>query len=73
MPLSDYMIELLHNRIADNAEEFGANCRWVFPSVTSATGHLQEERLTAAEPKLFAEQWSPHTLRHSGSPSPIRR
>ena len=65
MPLSDYMIALLHNRIADNAEEFGANCRWIFPSVTSATGHLQEERLTAAEPKLFAEKWSPHTLRHS--------
>ena len=65
MPMSDYMIALLHNRIADNAEEFGANCKWVFPSVTSATGHLQEERLTAAEPKLFAEKWSPHTLRHS--------
>ena len=65
MPLSDYMIALLHNRIADNAEEFGANCKWIFPSATSATGHLQEERLTAAEPKLFAEKWSPHTLRHS--------
>ena len=35
LPLSDFMVELLRNRIADNAEEFGAKCRWVFPSVTS--------------------------------------
>jgi hypothetical protein len=28
--------------------------RWVFPSPTSASGHLEEEKLTAAEPKLFA-------------------
>ena len=65
MPLSDYMIELLRNRIADNAEEFGAHCRWVFPSVTAASGHLEEEKLTASEPKLFKQHWSPHTLRHS--------
>ena len=49
------MIELLRNRIAENAEEFGADCRWVFPSVTAASGHLEEEKLTASEPKLFAE------------------
>ena len=65
MPLSNYMVGLLHNRIADNAEEFGANCRWVFPSVTSGSGHLEEEKLTASEPKLFKQHWSPHTLRHS--------
>ena len=46
-------------------KEFGEKCRWVFPSVTSESGHLEEERLTAAEPKLFRQQWSPHTLRHS--------
>lgn len=65
MPLSDFQIELLQNRIAQNVEEFGADCRWVFPSVTSASGHLEEEKLIASEPKLFAEHWSPHTLRHS--------
>ena len=65
MPLSDYMVDLLRNRIADNAAEFGAHCRWVFPSVTAASGHLEEEKLTASEPKLFKEHWSPHTLRHS--------
>ena len=65
VPISTFMIEMLRNRIAENAAEFGEGCRWVFPSTTSATGHLQEERLTAAEPKLFSEKWSPHVLRHS--------
>ena len=65
MPLSKFMIGLLRNRIAENAGEFGANCRWVFPSVTAGSGHLEEEKLTASEPKLFKQHWSPHTLRHS--------
>jgi hypothetical protein len=65
MPLSKYMVELLRNRIADNAEEFGADCPWVFPSITAKSGHLEEEKLTATEPKLFKQHWSPHTLRHS--------
>jgi integrase len=65
LPLSDFMVTLLRNRIAENVKEFGANCRWVFPSVTSKSGHLEEEKLTAAEPKLFKQHWSPHTLRHS--------
>ncbi len=65
MPLSDFMVELLRDRIAGNAEEFGADCPWVFPSITAASGHLEEEKLTTTEPKLFTQQWSPHTLRHS--------
>ena len=65
MPLSDFQIELLRNRIEQNAEEFGEDCSWVFPSATSESGHLEEEKLIASEPKLFAEHWSPHTLRHS--------
>jgi integrase len=65
MPLSGYMVELLRIRIERNAQEFGADCRWVFPSVTSGSGHLEEEKLIASESKLFAEHWSPHTLRHS--------
>jgi hypothetical protein len=65
MPLSNFQIELLRNRIAGNAEEFGADCRWVFPSVTAASGHLEEAKLIKSEPKLFTEKWSPHTLRHS--------
>ncbi|MHC2578734.1 hypothetical protein ACVI1J_008974 [Bradyrhizobium diazoefficiens] len=40
LPLSDFQTELLRNRIKENAEEFGADCRWVFPSITAASGHL---------------------------------
>jgi integrase len=65
MPLSNHMIELLRNRIAENTKEFGADCRWIFPSVTAASGHLEEAKLIKSEPKLFVEKWSPHTLRHS--------
>jgi Arm DNA-binding domain/Phage integrase family len=65
MPLSDFQIELLQDLIEHNAEDFGADCRWVFPSMTSESGHLEEEKLIASEPKLFKEHWSPHTLRHS--------
>ena len=61
MPLSDFMIELLRKRIAVN----GADCQWLFPAPNSASGHLEQERLTAAERKLFRQHWSPHTLRHS--------
>jgi len=65
MPLSGFMIELLRKRIAQNAKEFGEGCPWIFPSATSESGHLEEEKLTATEPKLFKQHWSPHTLRHS--------
>ena len=34
LPLSDFMVELLRNRIAENVAEFGEKCRWVFPSAT---------------------------------------
>jgi integrase len=61
MPISKFMIELLRNRIAEN----GADCRWVFPSGTAASGHLGEAKLIRSEAPLFKEKWSPHTLRHS--------
>jgi integrase len=65
MPLSDFQIELLQSRIAQNTEEFGADCPWVFPSATSKSGHIEEPKLNDDEPELFIEQWSAHTLRHS--------
>jgi hypothetical protein len=37
----------------------------VFLSATSVSGHLEEEKLIRSEARLFAEKWSPHTLRHS--------
>ena len=48
MPLSDTMVELLRNRIKENGE----GCRWIFPSPSSATGHLVEEKLTKAEAEV---------------------
>jgi integrase len=65
LPLSKFMVTLIQKRIEGNAAEFGTDCRWIFPSPTSASGHLEEEKLTAAEPKFFKQHWSPHTLRHS--------
>ncbi len=65
MPLSVFQIELLQRRAKQNVEELGTDCPWVFPSVTSESGHLEEEKLIASEPKLFTQHWSPHTLRHS--------
>jgi hypothetical protein len=65
MPLSNFQIGLLERRIEQNVEEFSTDCSWVFPSVTSKSGHMEEEKLIASEPKLFAQHWSPHTLRHS--------
>jgi integrase len=65
MPLSDFQIALLRDCIENNVEEFGTDCPWVFPSITAKSGHLEEEKLTATEPKLFTQHWSPHTLRHS--------
>jgi hypothetical protein len=54
MPLSDFQIELLRSRIAEN----GADCRWVFPSATSASGLVETlswpiSRTTAISPALL--------------------
>lgn len=65
LPLSGFMLDLVRDRIADNAETYGANCPWLFPSLTSVSGHLEEEKLTPAEKKFFSQHWSPHVLRHS--------
>jgi integrase len=67
LPLSDFLIALLKNR--KNCKEtitlFGMDCPWVFPSVDAEDGHLAEPKLNRGEKVLFAERWSPHTLRHS--------
>lgn len=65
MPLSNFMTELLRKRIAESIEGFGIDCPWVFPSATSESGHLEEEKLSASERKLFTQHWFPHVLRHS--------
>ena len=57
LPLSTYLVELLEARVADNREVFGADCPWLWPSHTSASGHVQEPK----EPDLP----SPHVSRHT--------
>ena len=64
MPLSDYMAELLRNRIAENAGDSRALSMGI-PMSRHRASDLVEEKLTASEPKLFEQHWSPHTLRHS--------
>jgi integrase len=64
LPLSDFLIDLLKARRADKATRavFGEDCPWVFPA---KPGHVVEVKLGAQERKLFADRWTPHTLRHT--------
>jgi len=52
----------LRNRIAENTKEFGEKCRWVVPAITMCKRSLGRGKVDAAEPKLFKQHWSPHTL-----------
>ena len=65
MPISNSMIELLHNRIADNAEE----------SARTANGSSHRSRQQPATREAFEPPpnrscwpWFAHTLRHSSLP-----
>jgi integrase len=66
LPLSDFLIDLLKARRADKATRavFGEDCPWVFPA-HAKPGHVIEVKLGAEERKLFADRWTPHTLRHT--------
>ena len=66
LPLSNFLVDLLKARRACEATRvvFGEDCPWVFPAL-SKTGHVVEVKLSAAEMKLFAAPWTPHTLRHT--------
>jgi integrase len=64
LPLSDFLIKFLRKRKEHVTKEFGARCKWVFPSDSAKTGHV-DGKLTPKEAALFKEHWSPHTLRHS--------
>jgi len=58
LPLSDRLIELLAERKRENAEAFGDDCAWVFPSATAASGHIEEPR-----EEFDSIEWMPHDLR----------
>jgi integrase len=64
LPLSDFLTKFLRRRKEHVTKEFGARCKWVFPSGGAKTGHV-DGKLTPKEAALFKEDWSPHTLRHS--------
>jgi integrase len=65
LPLSSFLIDLLKARrsCAATRAVYG-DSPWVFPGDAKA-GHVVEVKLSAAERKLFAEEWTPHTLRHT--------
>lgn len=57
LPLSGSLRDLLGKRVAENREVFGAGCPWLFPSRTSASGHLSHVDAEGLP--------SPHVCRHS--------
>lgn len=57
LPLSSHLVERLKARAADNLEVFGAECPWLWPSHTSASGHVQEPKEGGLP--------SPHVSRHT--------
>ncbi|MBB5212624.1 tyrosine-type recombinase/integrase [Microbulbifer hydrolyticus] len=59
LPLSDYVVGLLQERIAENRAVFGEDCPWIFPSARSQSGHL-----TGVDARHLGLP-SPHVMRHS--------
>lgn len=60
LPLSDYLCEMLKNRKADKVNEY------VFPSLTSETGHLVEpKKAVASVSKAAGFKFNPHDLRRT--------
>jgi len=66
LPLSPFLIDLFETRRACKATSavFGTDNPWVFPG-KSESGHAEDVKLIRSEKKLFAFQWTAHTLRHS--------
>ncbi len=44
LPLSDHLVGLLKARVANDAADFGARSPWLFPSILSASGHVEEPK-----------------------------
>jgi integrase len=66
LPLSTFLVDLLKRRRAceRTIAVFGKGCPWVFPA-HSKTGHIEEQRPTEKDLKLFPKPWIAHTLRHT--------
>lgn len=59
LPLSGFLVDMLRQRVKENAEVFGADYPWLFPSHFSDSGHLTEAHVKT---KGLV---NPHALRHS--------
>lgn len=59
LPLSAFLVDMLRQRVKENAEVFGKDYPWLFPSHTSGKGHLTQSHVR--HPGLV----NPHALRHS--------
>jgi integrase len=65
LPLSEFLTKLLQARSAcASTQAVFPGSPWVFPAF-GKHGYVAEAKLSKQEPKLFAEEWSPHTLRHT--------
>lgn len=59
LPLSGFLVDMLRQRVKENAEVFGKDYPWLFPSHTSGKGHLTQSHVR------HAGLVNPHALRHS--------
>jgi integrase len=64
LPLSDYLVEILQRRRAENEQLFPGS-PWVFPAARSRSGHMAEPTLTPKEKAAMAVPFSIHGLRHT--------
>jgi integrase len=65
LPLSEFLNKLLQARRAcASTQAVFPDSPWVFPAF-GKHGYVAEAKLNKQEPKLFAEEWSPHALRHT--------
>jgi len=64
LPLSDYLVDILQRRRAENEQLFPGNA-WVFPSARAGSGHISEPKLTPKEKTAMAVPFGIHGLRHT--------
>ena len=59
LPLSGFLVDMLRQRVRENAKVFGPGYPWIFPSHTSQKGHITQSHVR------HAGLVNPHALRHS--------
>ncbi|MBT4934801.1 MAG: integrase family protein [Rhodospirillaceae bacterium] len=64
LPLSDFMLEILNRRKADNGK-LVSKSPWVFPSPKSQAGHIAEPKLKPNQSAVMKVPFSIHGLRHT--------